>query len=239
MTDADQPLTTTVDDGVALLTLDDGKANAVSHRTLELFHAALDEAEADAATGAVVLAGRPGRYSAGFHLPTMTESVEAMRGLVTAGAEALARLVTFPLPVVGACTGHALAMGSLLLLACDTRVGARGEFKLGLNEVGIGMQLPVFAVELARARLDPRALTAATLQGRVFDPDGAREAGYLDEVVEADEVVPTALARARELGTLSRGAYRETKERLRGGLAEHIRTTLAADLADITGPEAG
>jgi enoyl-CoA hydratase len=230
------PLTSTVEGTVAVLTLDDGKANAVSHAVVDALHAALDAAEGDDAVQAVVLAGRPGMFCAGFHLPTMTESLEAMRGLVADGARLLARIATFPLPVVAAGTGHALANGALLLLAADTRVGAEGSFKIGLNEVGIGMQLPVFAIDLAQERLAADHVIPATLQARIYDPAGAVVAGYLDEVVPPDEVVAAALARASALGEIRRGAYAETKARLRGPVAEHMLATLDEDLASVAVP---
>ena len=118
-----------LDGSVAVIRIDDGKANAISHDLVDELHAALDRAEAEAR--AVVLVGREGRFSAGFHLPTMTAGTEEMQGLVTAGAELLLRLYLLPRPLVVACTGHALAAGALLLLAADVRIGAAGEFKIG------------------------------------------------------------------------------------------------------------
>lgn len=166
------PLTTEVDDGVAVLTFDDGKANAVSHEVVDALHAALDRAETDDDVGALVLAGRSGMFCAGFHLPTMTSSVEAMRALVGDGARLMARMATCPVPIVAAATGHALAAGALLLLSSDTRIGARGSAKIGLNEVGIGMPLPEFAIALAQERLASDHVLGATLQARIYDPDG-------------------------------------------------------------------
>jgi len=129
-----------------------------------------------------------------------------------------------------------VALGALLLLAADTRVGAEGSFKIGLNEVGIGMQLPVFAIALAQERLAPDHLLPATLQARIYDPAGAVAAGYLDEVVPPDEVVAAALQRAATLGEIRRGAYAETKARLRGPVAEHMLATLEEDLASVAVP---
>ena len=154
-----------------------------------------------------------------------------MQDLVRSGAELLARLYLSPLPTVSACTGHALAMGSLLLLASDTRIGADGPFKLGLNEVAIGMGLPVFAVELARDRLTPRAFTAATIQGQVYDPAGALEAGYLDRLVPAGELEATARADAGRLAQLRRGAVSHTKTRARQATVDRILATLDEDMA--------
>src|SRR5579862_730602 len=141
-------------DGIAVITMDDGKANALSPAVIQALHTSLDRAEREAA--AVLLTGRARRLSGGFDLSVMTSSVDAMRALVTAGADLLLRVYLFPRPVVVACNGHALAMGALLLLAADYRVGAAGDFKIGLNEVSIQMPLPLFGMELARARLSKR-----------------------------------------------------------------------------------
>ena len=137
-----------------------------------------------------------------------------------------------------ACSGHALAAGAILLLVGDVRVGALGEFKIGLNEVSIQMTLPVFAMELARDRLSPRYLTAATTQARVFDPLGAANAGYLDELVEPGQVADRALEHARRLALLPQPAFRQTKLRERGASVARIRATLADDIATLTQPAA-
>ena len=162
---------------VAVVRIDDGKANALSPDVV----AALDEAVglAETEARALMLIGRPGRFSAGFDLTHMQASVESAQSLVAAGARLAMRLYGLGIPTV-AFSGHAVAMGALLLLACDTRLGAAGEFRIGLNEVAIGLGLPVFGVELARDRLDPRRFTEATVQAQLYDPDGAAEVGYFD-----------------------------------------------------------
>ena len=224
-------LTTTADGPVAVLAMDDGKANALGPDLVAALGAALDRAEAEA--GAVVLAGRPGRFSGGFDLAVMREGGEPTRSLVRDGAELLLRLFESPLPVVAACTGSAVAAGALLLLAADVRVGADVDARIGLNEVAIGLALPVFGVELAAARLSPRHLTAATVLGRLFDAPGAVEAGYLDRLAPADAVVDEAVAEARRLAELPRGALARTKASVRGAVADRIRASLAGDLAAI------
>jgi len=229
-----ETVTYSLDGKVAVIGLDDGKANALSSGVLDALAGALDRAEAEAR--AVVLTGRPGRFSAGFDLAAMTASAESARALVTQGAELLLRMYVFPRPVVAACTGHALAAGALLLLAADTRVGARGNFKIGLNEVAIGLTLPIFAVELARDRLSKRHLVAATVQGRVYEPEQATDVGYLDKLVAPDDVVGAALDEARALAELSTGALAGTKQLLRERTVQHARDTLAADMENIAPP---
>jgi enoyl-CoA hydratase len=224
------------DAGVLVVAIDDGKANALSPDLVTALRAVAAEAANDAR--ALVLYGRPGRMSAGFDLSVMTSSVEAMRALVGDGAELLLDLFTSPVPVVIGCTGHALAAGALLLLAADRRVGAAIDCKIGLNEVAIGMALPIFAVELARYRMPPSHFDAATVYATIYDPNGAVAAGYLDAVVPADDVVSTAVAHGRTLAELRSGAVRRTKELARGPVVDRIRATLAADMAGLGPPAA-
>lgn len=235
MADDPSPTRFEIDGDVAVVTLDDGKANAIGHATLDALHDAVERAEADAS--ALVVAGGARAFSAGYDLAVMTESPEAMRGLAAAGARLLMRLYGASLPTVAACTGHALAAGALTLLACDERIGPDGApAKIGLNEVAIGMSLPVFAVELARDRLSPRHLTAA-VTGQVYDPAGAVEVGYLDRVVPPDQVVEVAMATARERAGLRRGAVARTKSALRGRTIDAVLATLDDDIAAVTGPD--
>ena len=233
---ADAILDHAQDDRVAVLRLDDGKANALSHAAIDALQAALDRAEKEA--GAVCLLGRPGRLSAGFDLAVMRSGTEPMRRLVGAGAELCLRMALYPLPIVVGCTGHALAAGALLLLAADARIGARGDWKLGLNEVAIGLALPVFAYELARERLSKRHLLRATTQAELYTPDAAVDAGFLDSVCEPAELVPAALAEARRLAALPQQAFARTKQALRGEMVASIRTSLAQDMARFSGPAA-
>jgi enoyl-CoA hydratase len=217
----------------AIVTMDDGKANALSDQMLAELSAALTRAESEAT--AAVLAGRPDRFCAGFDLKVMMRGPDAAKVLVRSGAELLMRLYGSPLPIVAACTGHALAGGALLLLAADHRVGAAGTFRIGLNEVSIGIPVPRVAMELARDRLAANELGAATLQSRIYEPNEAVRAGFLDEVAPTDTVVGRAAQVAAGLGTLSRPAFQGTKQRLRGATIRHVLETLDEDLRAIGG----
>ena len=143
------------------------------------------------------------------------------------------RLYAFPLPVVAACTGHALAGGALYLLCCDLRLGAEGAFKVGLNEVQIGLPLPLLGRELAKARLSKRHLQQATVMARIYAPDEACDAGYLDQVVKADALVATAKAEAARLAELSPAAYAMTKVRMREATIAAIESGFEEDLAQL------
>lgn len=209
---------------VAVLALDDGKANAVSYAVVEAVTEGLARATKDAK--AVVIAGRPGILSGGFDLKELGKGPDAAMALVAKGAAMLLRIFSHPQPVVAACTGHAIAAGAFMLLAADTRIGADGDFKIGLNETAIGMTLPTFGFELGKARLSKRYQTAAVIQAELFDPAGARDVGFLDEVVDADAVLDTALERAMALAGLPAEAYAGNKLALRQDSIAAIRSSL-------------
>ncbi len=236
MSEESELLSYRLDGKVAVVSLDDGRANALSPSMIQAVHGALDRAEKEAA--ATVIEGREGRFCAGFDLSVMTASAESARDLVKLGAKLILRMYVHPQPLVAACSGHALAAGALLLLAADQRIGAEGPFKIGLNEVAIGMRLPRFAVELARDRLSKRHLTSATLLSRIYDPGAAVDAGYLDEVVTPDRLAAAALERAAALAELPSGVHGVTKKSLRGAMVDAMLSGLDADLADLAGPTA-
>jgi len=225
---SENPIGYQLEGTVATLRFDDGKANAVSHSAVDGLNAGLDRAEKEAA--AVLLVGRPGRFSAGFDLSTMKEGPDAVRSLVSRGAQLLLRLYESPLPIVMACSGHALAMGAVLLLGSDYRIGVAGDFKIGLNEVAIRMTLPHFAVEIARDRLSKRHLQRAVIQAEIYTPEGAVDAGYLDRIVPAERLAEEAMAEAERLAALPRRAFSETKQRIRAPGAERIRRSLAEEM---------
>jgi enoyl-CoA hydratase len=217
------------DAGIAVITMDDGKANALGHDLLGALLAALDEADASGAD-AVVIAGRPGRFSAGFDLSVMKAGGTGPKEMLAAGVDVFLRIYQVPRPVIVACTGHAIAAGAIILMSSDLRVGTAGEFKIGMPELTIGMPLPFFATELMRDRLSKRHLARATL-GQMYDPETAIDVGFLDEVVSAEDLLDTAVAHARVAGGVGRGAMKRTRTTTRGAIAEAVRSGLAEDLS--------
>jgi len=231
MTDSSSgtPVTLELDGDIGVIRIDDGKANAMSHEIIDALEAHLHTVQAEAK--AVAIIGREGKFSAGFDLKTMQAGPREARDLLKAGAELGHRLYTSPIPVVIGCTGHALAMGAISLFCADIRIGADGPYKIGMNEVAIGMPVPRFAIELARDRLSPRHLSAAVNQARVFDPATAVEAGYLDWTVPLEEVGPSAIQIAQHMAaTLHPAAFRLTREYLRGAVGDRVLAGLAADV---------
>jgi enoyl-CoA hydratase len=200
----------TLGGGVATIVLDDGKVNALSPPMLGEIAAALDQAEKDDAI--VVLTGRGQILSAGFDLKALPEHPQEM---LRAGAGLAERLLSFPSPVVAACNGNAIAMAAFILLSCDVRIGVAGDFKIGLNEVAIGLTVPWFGLSVARHRLTRPYFDRCTVTGALLDPEEAVRAGFLDLVVSGDELLATAGEAAARLGSLNRDAHRATKLRVR------------------------
>jgi len=216
-------------DDITILTMDDGKANVFSSAMARRLHECF--ATLDAESGAVIVTGRPGMLSAGFDLKTIMAGDPAAIGHMVADTVRMAMdVLSFPRPVIGLATGHCVAMGALFLMTMDYRFGVRGAFKVGLNEVRDGLQLPIFAVELARYRLPTASLIASTLHATLHDPDGAVHAGFLDEVVPAETALDVAVARARQFAKLPNPAYAQSKANLLAPVRDHILRTLEVDL---------
>ncbi|MBV1930078.1 MAG: crotonase/enoyl-CoA hydratase family protein [Porticoccaceae bacterium] len=213
-----------LEDGIAFLTMDDGKANAMSVSMSEALTENLDRAleEADVA----VITGRPGLLCAGFDLKVINGTAEQRDAMVNAGARLMHKAYTHPQPVVIACTGHAIAAGALLALTADYRLGILGDYKIGLNETSIGLRLPVFGRELARDRLDNRRLTQATLNATLYDPEAAADIGFLDEVVSEEALLARTSKIAQDLQKLDAKAFAQVKADIRRDTGEKIFRSL-------------
>ena len=215
-------------DGVSTIVMNDGKVNAMSVSLMAEISAALDQAENDKAV--VVLTGKPGVFSAGFDLSVFQQGYGPTMQMLRAGAALNERIFAFPFPVVAACSGHGIAMGSFLLMSSDYRIGADGPFKIGMNEVAIGMTLPYFAIEIARQRLSPAYFHRATILAELYAPKDAVAPGFLDRVVEADQLLDTAHETATALTKLDMKAHVETKLRVRRSSLNALRHMIDAEL---------
>jgi enoyl-CoA hydratase len=221
------------DEGVALLTMDDGKVNVLSPAMQADINAALDRAEeADAVP---VLTGRERVFSGGFDLGTLRGGGEAGRGMLRGGFELAERILSFPRPVVMACNGHAIAMGLFLMISGDYRLGIAGPAKLTANEVAIGLTLPQAAIDICHVHLQPAYLSRILGLAEVFAPDAAVAAGMLDRVVEPSDLQAAARDVARQLAQLDGAAHRTTKLRVRAASLAALRASIAADFGAAAG----
>ncbi len=216
-----------IEDGIATLTLNNGKVNALSHEMIAALHAGLDQAEAAGAV--VILTGQAGIFSGGYDLKTMQKSPEAAMALVKEGSSLTRRMLAFPCPIVGACNGHAVAKGVFLLLCCDHRVGVAGDFKLGLNEVAIGIPMHHAGIALARNRMPKPYFNRAVITAEMFDPATAIDAGILDRVVPAEALLPTARKIAEAMKGLNKDAYLKTKLKVRKDYLAHLDWAIEED----------
>lgn len=216
-----------LEDGIATLTLNNGKVNAISPDVIAAFNAALDQAVVDRAV--VIITGQPGILSGGYDLKVMTAGPKEAVALVTAGSTLARRLLSHPFPVIVACPGHAVAKGAFLLLSADYRIGVDGPFSIGLNEVQIGMTMHHAGIELARDRLRRSAFHRSVINGEMFDPQSAVDAGFLDKVVAAEELQGAALAAARQLKKINMLAHKNTKLKVRKQLLETLDDAILQD----------
>lgn len=216
-----------LEDGIATLTLNNGKVNAISPDVIAAFNAALDQATKDRAV--VIITGQPGILSGGYDLKVMTAGPKEAVSLVTAGSTLARRLLSHPFPVVVACPGHAVAKGAFLLLSADYRIGVEGPFSIGLNEVQIGMTMHHAGIELARDRLRKSAFHRSVINAEMFNPQGAVDAGFLDKVVLAEELQGAALEAARQLKKINMSAHKNTKLKVRKALLDTLDSAILLD----------
>lgn len=225
------PVTYTSLGSVATITMDDGKVNALSPTMLAELASAFHQAAAEGAV--VVLAGRPGIFSAGFDLNILTGGGPEAVPMLQSGFRLAERMLSFPTPVIVACTGHAIAMGVFLLLSADFRVGADGPYRVTANEVAIGLTMPRAAIEICRQRLTPAAFTRAVILAEVFSPTDALGAGFLDRLSPPDVVVATAQEAAAQMAGLDMSAHDASKHRARAATLEALGRAIADDDADM------
>jgi enoyl-CoA hydratase/carnithine racemase len=216
-----------LDDSIATITMDDGKMNVLSLAMFAELNAALDRAAADRAV--VVLTGRDGVFSAGFDLRALGAGGRDASELVRTGFALAERILSFPAPVVVACTGHALAMGVFLVLAGDYRVGAAGAHRIGANEVAIGITMPFFGIEICRQRLAPAHFHRAVINAEIYAPEDAVAAGFLDRVVPASDLQAVARGIAVGLAKLDFDVHAASKLRARDHALRAIRAAIDAD----------
>lgn len=221
------------DDDVAIVSLDDGKANALLVPEFKGLEATLDEVERSNANS-VVLTGRPGFFSAGLNLKALGSlSLDEKKELVAAMGSAVLKLFLFSKPVVAAVSGHALGGGAMFALAADVRIFADGSFRFGLNEVQVGLFVPSYAIELARAAVSTSRLTDLVMHGRVLSPMEALEMHVADAVHAPGALMSAAMIRARDLAKLNGTGYTITKRLVRAPGAELARSKIPGELAEL------
>jgi len=216
-----------IENKVATITIQNGKVNAISHQVIDELNTALDQAQE--AEAVVVITGKPGMLSGGYDLNVMRKSTSAAMQLVEKGSTLSRRLLSFPYPVLVACPGHAVAKGAFLLLSADYRIGVEGDFKIGLNEVAIGMSMHDAGVELARGRLAPVFFNRSVILAEMVSPQDAMTAGFLDKVVDESAFLATVNFIAQAMTKLDMKAHYNTKLKVRADLLTKLDAAIEKD----------
>ena len=201
------------DGNISIITLDDGKANVFSAMMSTQVNDCLDEVPTD--EGALIISGRQGIFSGGLDLKTIQSGdMELIKDMSEKAFLLLARLFSFPRPVVAACSGHGIALGTFLLCCCDYRIGIKGEYKIGANEMLTNMVIPTPILELIKFRISQPYKYRSILGSEMFSMEGAKDAGIIDEVVEEQSLEDASLEKAKYLATMGHPSYSMTKELL-------------------------
>lgn len=217
------------DDTLRILRLRHGKANAIDIELLEALSAALDEAATDGCR-ALVLTGAGSIFSAGVDLRrVLREGDDYLRRFVPRIGEGLARLFSFPRPVVAALNGHAVAGGCILACACDRRLAAAGDATVGVPELRVGVPYPSAALEILRFVVGDRGLEEVVYAAGTSDLEAARAIGLVDEIVPPESLLDRALAVARRMARVAPGTFALTKSQIRRPVLDR----LAAGAAEV------
>lgn len=218
-------------EAVCLIKVDDERANAFSTALVQTLSEEIAMAEVDEEIGAVVIAGNQKAFFAGFDLGIIrTGDRKKIVEMTSAGGSLIRQAYGSKIPVVAACTGHAVAAGALMLLGCDYRVGTDALVKIGLNEVAIGLMLPKWALAIANERIATRYLQVAVVNAKLMTSDIAVDAGFLDEVVAAGKVVERAVEVAQGFAMdLDSKSYEMTVKAMRGSVLNEMDSGIASD----------
>ncbi len=224
-----EPATYARNGAIATITMNEGKANVMSVSMLNTLLSAFDQAERDKVVPILQAKGK--HFSGGFDLNVFAKgSAEEQYLMVKAGAELALRILSFPFPVVAACQGNAFPMGAFLIMSSDHRIAAKGDYRIGMNEVAIGLTVPRFAIEIARQRLTPAYFSRVVMTGEMFGPEEAVTAGFFDRVVAADQLERAAEETAQALSKLNMASHAATKARARGAVIKLIRAMIDEDI---------
>ena len=223
------PVTYSRSGSVSHIVMNDGKANVMSVAMLNALHAAFDEAERDETV--VVLSARGKHFSGGFDLNVFAKGgAEEQSLMVKAGAELALRVLSFPFPVIAACQGNAYPMGAFLIMSSDHRIAAEGDYRIGMNEVAIGITPPRWAIEVARQRLTPAYLSRTVVTGEMFGPAEAVTAGFFDRLVPAAELERAAQEAAAAISKINLANHAVAKQRLRAEAIAKVRGAIDEDI---------
>jgi enoyl-CoA hydratase len=164
-------------------------------------------------SGALIITGREGMFSAGFDLKIISAGdIQATMDMSLSGFKLLSRIFSFPRPVLAACSGHGIALGTFLLCCCDYRIGVKGDFMIGANEMRTNMVIPIPILELISHRVSSSHKYRAILGAEMYSLQNGVEAGLIDEIVDSNDLMEAAKLKAKDLASMGHPSYSLTKE---------------------------
>jgi enoyl-CoA hydratase len=212
-------------DEVTIITLDDGKANVFSPAMIKEVHNCLDKVPTE--SGSLIIAGRDGMFSGGVDLKIISSGdMKAIQEMSLGGFRLLSRILSFPRPVIAACSGHGIALGTFLLCCCDYRLGAKGNYMVGANEMRTNMVIPTPILELIRFRVSQTHKYRAILGAEMYSIEAAVDAGLIDEAIDEKNLMEAAMLKAKDLATMGHPSYTLTKELFISELVTKINNAL-------------
>tara|TARA_X000001036_G_scaffold127157_1_gene120331 strand:+ start:129 stop:818 length:690 start_codon:yes stop_codon:yes gene_type:complete len=216
-----------IENDISIITLDDGKANVFSPKMIQDVNDCLDQVPTQ--KGALIITGRDGMFSAGFDLKIISAGeMSAITEMTTNGFKLLSRIFSFPRPVLGACSGHGIALGTFLLCCCDYRIGVKGEFMIGANEMRTNMVIPTPILELIKFRVSNGHKYRAILGAEMYSIEDGIEAGLIDEVVEPENLMEASMHKIKDLASMGHPSYTLTKELLIQELHQKINNAISS-----------
>jgi enoyl-CoA hydratase len=208
---SDKIATLTSKDDISIITLDDGKANVFSPKMIQDVNECLDKVPTE--SGALIITGRDGMFSAGFDLKIISSGdMQATMDMSLSGFKLLSRIFSFQRPVLAACSGHGIALGTFLLCCCDYRIGVKGDYMIGANEMRTNMVIPIPILELISHRVTASHKYRAILGAEMYSIQSGVEAGLIDEIVDSKDLMEAAMLKAKDLASMGHPSYTLTKE---------------------------
>ena len=202
--------------GIATLRLDRPPANALDLQFLTKLSETFAELEKQDDLGALIVTGTGRFFSAGLDLKAVPAySADEQQQLATELNRMVGRLYGLPLPVVAAVNGHSIAGGVIVQLCCDYRIGAEGDYKIGLTEARVGVVFPVAPMAVVQNELSKPAARVAVLLARNVSPQEALAQGLLDELQPAERLLARAREVAEEMAALPRASFGRIKRQMR------------------------
>lgn len=210
-------------DNFAILQLDRGKSNPINHAMVKEIRAAIKSLETNENVHGVIIAGKERFFSAGLDLIELySYNKEQFASFWSEFSDFVMDLTSFSKPLISAISGHSPAGGCVIAICCDYRVMVEGNYKIGLNEIPVGLLVPKGIMTLYSQWVGSKIAYQYLMEGKLFDGAHALSIGLVDELVSAEELLPKAELKLKQYMSFDQNAWRQTKKNLRSSLVKDL-----------------